>query len=121
VLFVVVVRTDKPTNTPAGSREPTNRAASSAYRWQRIDRPFPYLVVAAFRTSFMAGKKRGAAAASSSSSNMWSSSKAKKNKKNGGSGSSGSAGSSSSEAMAAKLFAELADPDDPDTINMEGA
>ena len=73
-------------------------------------------------TSFMAGKKRGAAA----SSNMWSSSKAKKNKKNGGSGAGAGAGSSSStagfsEANAAKLFAELADPDDPDSINMEGA
>lgn len=72
----------------------------------------------------MAGKKRGAAAAASST-NMWSSSKAKKNKKNGGSGAAGAGSSSStagfSETNAAKLFAELADPDDPDSINMEGA
>jgi hypothetical protein len=44
---------------------------------------------------------------------MWNSSKSKKNKKNAGGGGSG-------EGSAVKLFDELADPDDPTTINMEG-
>jgi hypothetical protein len=72
----------------------------------------------------MGGKKRAATARSASPSassskrrgtgdidNMWSSSKSKKNKKTAG---------GSNEGSAIRLFEELADPDDPNTINMEG-
>lgn len=66
------------------------------------------------------GKRKAASSSSSSSADkkMWNS---KKKNRSAGSGSSSSNNLSGiNEASAEKMFAEIADPDDPQSVNMDG-
>jgi len=58
----------------------------------------------------MGGSTKKRSSSTSNSKSMWNSSKAKKKKSTSG----------INETAATKLFAEIADPDDPNAVNMEG-